>query len=249
MISKFILTGISILIFGLGNKIENTSLLSIKHKQTTPSKEQIINGLKGALNIGIENAVKTCAVKDGFWKNNLIRLPFPEDAIAVKQTAEKFMLQRQVEKFENTLNKAAEEASKEALPIFINAIKNMTINDGLSILNGGEGSATRFLQKNTNAELKTAFKPKVQKAIDQVQLTKYWKPLISNYNKKNLLTGGKDINPDLNTYVTEKALSGLFKLIDIEENKIRKDPNQALQNISNTSVSIVKEVFGSIIKK
>jgi hypothetical protein len=249
MISKFILTGIALLTIGLEKLNDNNQTLSFEHKQTSPSKEQIINGLKGALNIGIENAVKTCTIKDGFWKNNLIRLPFPEDAIAVKQTAEKFKLNGQVEKFENTLNKAAEEASKEALPIFINAIKNMTINDGLSILNGGEGSATRFLQKNTSQELTTAFKPKVQKAIDQVQLTKYWKPLISNYNKKNLFTGGKDINPDLNTYVTDKALSGLFKLIEIEENKIRKDPNQALQNITNTSVSIVKEVFGSILKK
>ncbi len=249
MISKFILTGISIIALNVSNNIpiENTTYHSVNQK--IPSKEDIVNGLKGALNIGIENAVKTCTIKDGFWKNNLIRLPFPEDAIAVKQTAEKFMLQGQVEKFENTLNKAAEEASKEALPIFINAIKNMTVNDGLSILNGGEGSATRFLQKNTSQELTTAFKPKVQKAIDQVQLTKYWKPLISNYNKKNLLTGGKDINPDLNTYVTEKSLSGLFKLIEIEENKIRKDPNQALQNITNTSVTIVKEVFGSILKK
>jgi hypothetical protein len=249
MISKFILIGISIITFGMSSNSKNIQPHSIKHKQTLPSKEQIINGLKGALNIGIENAVKTCTVKDGFWKNNLIRLPFPEDAIEVKKTAEKFMLNGQVEKFENTLNKAAEEASKEALPIFINAIKNMTVNDGISLLNGGEGAATRFLQKNTSTELTTAFKPKVQKAIDQVQLTKYWKPLISNYNKKNLLTGGKNINPDLNSYVTEKALSGLFKLIEIEENKIRKDPNQALQNITNTSVSIVKDVFGSILKK
>jgi len=249
MISKFILTGISILTIGFGDITESNTHTPTLYKQTQPSKEQIINGLKGALNIGIENAVKTCTVKDGFWKNNLIKLPFPEDAIAVKQTAEKFMLQGQVEKFENTLNKAAEEASKEALPIFITAIKNMTVNDGLSILNGGDGSATRFLQKNTSQELTTAFKPKVQKAINQVQLTKYWKPLISNYNKKNLFTGGKDINPDLNAYVTTKTLNGLFKLIEIEENKIRKDPNLALQNISNTSIAIVKEVFGSILKK
>lgn len=249
MISKFILTGIAIITIGLEKLNDKNQTLSIEHKQISPSKEQIINGLKGALNIGIENAVKTCTVKDGFWKNNLIKLPFPEDAIAVKQTAEKFMLHGQVEKFENTLNKAAEEASKEALPIFLSAIKNMTVNDGISLLNGGEGAATRFLQKNTSSDLKIAFKPKVQKAIDQVQLTKYWKPLISNYNKKNLLTGGKDINPDLNAYVTDKALSGLFKLIEIEENKIRKDPNKALQNITNSSISAVKEVFGSILKK
>ena len=249
MISKIILTSFTLLTF-------STNLTSIYNENKSPltqkgipTKEDVINGLKGALNRGIENAVKTCANKDGFWKNNLIKLPFPEDAIAVKQTAEKLMLHSQVEKFENTLNQAAEEASKEALPIFTNAIKNITVNDGLSILNGGEGSATRFLQKNTITELTLAFKPKVQKAIDQVQLTKYWNPLITNYNKKNLLTGGKNINPDLTSYVTNKALTGLFKFVEIQENKIRTDPNAALQNITNTSTTIVKEVFGSILKK
>jgi hypothetical protein len=249
MISKIILIGLSLFTIHLNVNTINQQQHATLTKKNIPSKEDITNGLKGALNIGIENAVKTCAIKDGFWKNNLIKLPFPEDAIAVKQSAEKFKLHGQIEKFENTLNIAAEEASKEALPIFVNAIKNITVNDGLSILNGGDGSATRFLQKNTTSELTTAFKPKVQKAIDQVQLTKYWKPLITNYNKKNLLTGGKDINPDLTTYVTNKALTGLFKLIEIEENKIRKDPNLALQNITNTSKTIVKEVFGYISKK
>jgi hypothetical protein len=249
MISKIILTGFTLLSLSTTIKTYKNTITLNTYYQNTPSKEDVIKGLKGALNIGIENAVNICAVKDGFWRNNLIKLPFPEDAVAVKQTAEKFMLHSQVEKFENTLNQAAEEASKEALPIFTNAIKNITVNDGLTILNGGEGSATKFLQKNTLTELTTAFKPKVQKAIDQVQLTKYWNPLITNYNKKNLFTGGKNINPDLTAYVTNKALVGLFKLIEIEENKIRKDPNKALQNITNTSTAIVKEVFGSVLKK
>jgi hypothetical protein len=249
MISKIIITSFSLLSVSIPFIHKNETTPKTEISQKIPGKEDIINGLKGALNIGIENAVKTCTVKDGFWNNNLIKLPFPQDAIAVKNTAEQFMLHSQVQKFENTLNKAAEEASKEALPIFINAIKNMTINDGMSILNGGDGSATRFLQTNTTNQLTTAFKPKVQKAIDQVQLTKYWKPLISNYNKKNLFTGGKDINPDLTSYVTEKAISGLFKLVEIEENKIRKDPNTALQNVKNASTQIVKDVFGTLIKK
>lgn len=249
MISKILLTGFALFSLNTPTKPTLNQSYLISQQKAIPSKEDIIKGLKGALNIGIENAVKTCTVKDGFWNNNLIKLPFPEDAIAVKQTAEKLKLHGQVEKFENTLNSAAEAASKEALPIFINAIKNITVNDGLSILNGGDGSATKFLQNNTTAELTTAFKPKVQKAIDQVQLTKYWKPLITSYNKTNLLTKGKDINPDLTTYITEKALLGLFKLIEIEENKIRKDPALALKNITNASTAIVKEVFSSILKK
>lgn len=249
MITKIITS--SLLIFSINSTNYNEQINTTSHSLQKPilSNEEIINGLKGALNIGIENAVKTCTVKNGFWNNSLIKLPFPQDAIIVKQTAEKFMLHSQVEKFETTLNKAAEEASKEALPIFVNAIKNMSIKDGLSILNGGDGSATRFLQNNTSQQLITAFKPKAQKAIDQVQLTKYWKPLATNYNKKNLLTGGKDINPDLTTYVTEKAISGLFKLIEIEENKIRKDPNAALSNITNSSTQLVKDIFNSVLKK
>jgi hypothetical protein len=249
MISKILLTGFTLLSLNtiLKPTINNTYFIS--KQKTIPTKEDIVKGLKGALDIGIENAVKSCSIKDGFWKNDLIKLPFPEDAIAVKQSAEKFKLHGQVQKFENTLNSAAEEAAKEALPIFINAIKNMTVNDGLSILNDGDGSATKFLQNNTTSELTAAFTPKVQEAINKVQLTKYWKPLITNYNKKNLLTGGKDINPDLTAYVTNKALTGLFKLIEIEENKIRKDPNLALKNITNVSTTIVKEVFGSILKK
>jgi len=211
--------------------------------------DEIIKGLKEALNIGIENAVKSSSVTDGFWKNNLIKLPFPEDAKKVKETALKFKMNGQVEKFETTLNRAAEEASKEAAPIFIKAIKNMTIDDGLNILNGGNGSATKYLQNSTTQELKTAFLPKVKAAIEKVQLTKYWKPLISKYNSVNQFTGGKNINTDLNAYVTDKAISGLFKLVEIEENKIRKNPTQALNGITNTGVETVKSVFGSILKK
>jgi hypothetical protein len=249
MITKIIIASISLITVSATLTESIATKTPAIQTNVLPNKEDIIKGLKEALNIGIENAVKTCTIKDGFWNNSLIKLPFPQDAIAVKQTAEQFKLNAQVEKFETTLNKAAEEASKEALPIFVNAIKNMTINDGLSILNGGDGSATRYLQTNTTNQLSTAFKPKVQKAIDQVQLTKYWKPLITNYNKKNLLTGGKNINPDLTSYVTEKAIVGLFKLVEIEENKIRKDPGAALQNITNTSTQLVKDVFGSILKK
>ena len=211
--------------------------------------EEIIKGLKDALNIGIENAVKSSSATDGFWKNTLIKLPFPEDAKKVKETALKFKMNGQVERFENTLNRAAEEASKEATPIFIKAIKNMTISDGIAILNGGEGAATNHLQNATTQELKIAFLPKVKSAIEKVELTKYWTPLIDKYNTVNRFTGGQNINPDLNGYVTDKAISGLFKLVAIEENKIRKDPAKALTGITNTGVETVKSVFGSILKK
>ena len=212
------------------------------------SKEEIIQGLKDALNISIENSVKQSSALDGFWKNPLIKLPFPEDAKKVKDAAIKFTMKSQVDRFEMTLNRAAEEATKKALPIFLNAIKNMNITDGLAILNGGNGSATRFLQNNTTNELKTAFRPEVDKAIQTVELTKYWDPLATNYNKVNVFRGGKNINPDLNAYVTERAISGLFKLVEIEENKIRKDPAGAVNNVTSLATTTVTKVFGSILK-
>jgi hypothetical protein len=148
-------------------------------------------------------------------------------------------LNGQVEKFETTLNRAAEEATKEALPIFKNAILGMSISDGFSILNGGDGAATRFLQNNTRAQLVAAFKPKVDAAISTVKLTEYWNPIINKYNGAMSLTGGQKLNPDLSEYVTDRAIVGLFHMVELEENKIRKDP---IARVSD----ILQKVFGSI---
>jgi hypothetical protein len=147
----------------------------------------------------------------------------------------------QVEKFETTLNRAAEEATKEALPIFKDAILNMSISDGFTILNGGDGAATRYLKDNTTSKLVTAFSPKVKDAISKVKLTEYWNPIITKYNSAMSLTGGEKINPDLNQYVTERAISGLFQMVEKEENKIRKDPAARVTDL-------LTKVFGSIKK-
>ncbi len=189
------------------------------------TNDEVIKGLKEALNIGIKKAIDSSAVLDGFLKNPEIRLPFPPDAIKVKEKALNLGMQGQVEKFETTLNRAAEEAVKEALPIFKNAILNMSIQDGFAILNGGNGAATKFLKENTTDSLTVAFMPKVKNATSKVQLTSYWNPIITKYNAAIALTGGEKINPDLDAYVTQLAIQGLFKLVEKEENKIRKDPN------------------------
>lgn len=208
---------------------------------TTPklTNDEVISGLKEALNVGIKNSVDLTSVTDGFLGNAEIRLPFPEDALKVKEKALDWGLDGQVEKFETTLNRAAEEATKEALPIFKNAILNMSIQDGFSILNGGEGAATRFLKDKTTAELVQAFAPKVEAAISKVKLTDYWNPIITKYNTAMNFTGGEKLNPDLNAYVTERAISGLFIMVEKEENKIRKDPAARVS-------AILQKVFGSI---
>jgi Protein of unknown function (DUF4197) len=200
---------------------------------------EVISGLKEALTIGIQNSVSLTSVTDGFLKNSEIRLPFPEEAIKVRQKALEWGLDGQVEKFETNLNRAAEEATKEALPIFKDAILNMSISDGFAILNGGNGSATRFLKDKTTAQLITAFSPKVDAAISKVKLTDYWNPIITKYNSAMTFTGGEKLNPDLGEYVTAKAIAGLFHMVEKEENKIRKDP---LARVTD----LLAKVFGSI---
>lgn len=208
---------------------------------TAPSltNGEVISGLKEALSIGIKNSVNLTSVTDGFLGNAAIRLPFPPDAIKVKEKALDWGLEGQVEKFETTLNRAAEEATKEALPIFMNAITNMSVNDGFAILNGGNGAATKFLKNNTTAQLVAAFAPKVDAAIATVKLTEYWNPLATKYNSAMTLTGGQKVTTDLSAFVTERAIIGLFTMVEKEENKIRLDPAARVTDI------LVK-VFGSV---
>ena len=224
--------------------IEDVSTTIINPTNNSSSKidltnEEVISGLKEALNVGIKNAVNLSSVTDGFLKNDIIRLPFPPDAIKVREKALNFGLSKQVETFEETLNRAAEEATKKALPIFIDAIKNMSVSDGFSILKDGEGAATKFLKTQTSNQLVIAFAPVVKEATTKVQLTAYWNPIITRYNSAMSLSGGQKLNPDLDAYITQKAIDGLFYLVEVEENKIRKDPFARVSDI------LVK-VFGSL---
>ena len=203
------------------------------------TNEEVISGLKEALNVGIKNAVNLSSVTDGFLKNDVIRLPFPPDAIKVREKAINFGLSKQVTTFEETLNRAAEEATKKALPIFVDAIKNMSVSDGFSILKGGDGAATKFLKSQTSNQLVIAFAPVVKEATTKVQLTAYWNPIITRYNSAMTLSGGQKLDPDLDAYITQKAIDGLFYLVETEENKIRKDP---LARVSD----ILVKVFGSL---
>ncbi|MBX2979147.1 MAG: DUF4197 domain-containing protein [Flavobacteriales bacterium] len=188
------------------------------------SNEEVISGLKEALRVSTERSVDKAGATNGFWNNNLIRIPFPQEAIAVKNTLTDLGINKPVEDFERTLNQAAELASKEAVPVFVDAITSMTIQDGFTLLRGGENAATNYLREKTSATLRTRFTPVVEKATSQVALTSYWQPLASAYNTATLLTGGKAVQPDLNAYVTDRAIDGLFTLLAQEEKTIRQDP-------------------------
>ena len=204
------------------------------------TNEEVIAGLKEALTIGIQNGANLASMTDGFFKNDIIKLPFPEDAIKIKEKALELGLDAQVNKIELTLNRAAEEASKKAAPIFVDAIKNMSIADGFAILRGGDNAATNFLKQNTTDKLVAAFSPVVQNAIETVKLTQYWDPVASKYNVFAKLTGKPEINPDLNQYVTTKGIDGLFYMVEQEEKKIRKDPVAQVTDL-------LKKVFGSVM--
>ncbi len=192
------------------------------------SNTEIISGLKEALKVGTNNSTTSAAKLDGFYKNPLIKIPFPKQASNMEKQLRSIGMGKQVDKFTQTLNRAAEDAAKSAAPIFLNSIQHITINDGLSILKGNNDAATQFLKNASNAALIAAFKPIVQKSIDKVQVTKYWKPLTKTYNQIPLVT---KVNPDLNQYVTDKAIEGLFKLIAQEELKIRQNPAARINDI------------------
>jgi hypothetical protein len=203
------------------------------------TNEEVISGLKEALQVGIEKAVNKSSMQDGFLKNPEIRLPFPPDAIKVKEKALQLGMTAQVDKFETTLNRAAEEAVKEALPIFKDAILNLSVQDGFKILNGGNGAASAYLKQQTQAQLYNAFLPKVKAATAKVGLTSYWNPLITKYNAAVKLTGGQQLDPDLDAYITQKAIDGLFILVTQEEDQIRANPAARISDL-------LAKVFGSI---
>ncbi len=199
------------------------------------SNDEVINGLKEALSVGSNNSSSAASKADGFYKNPKIKIPFPQEAIDMKTTLDKLGMKKQTDKFIETLNRGAESAAKEAAPIFLDAIKGMSIGDGFAILNGQDTAATSYLKGKTTTQLDAAFKPKVKEALQKVELTKYWKPLMTKYNR---IPGVTKQNPDLDSYVTAKAMEGLFTLLADEEIKIRKDPAAQVSDL-------LKKVFGS----
>lgn len=200
------------------------------------TNDEVISGLREALTVGTNNSSAFASKVDGFYKNPKLFIPFPPEAQKVKDWAIKLKMEAQLDKFVETLNRSAEEAAKDAAPVFVNAIKGMSIGDGFAILKGGDNAATQYLKDKTTAELRQKFTPVVQNAINKVELTKYWSPIINNYNKVPFV---EKQNPDLTAYVTEKAMEGLFKLISEEELKIRKDPVARVTDI-------LKRVFGNV---
>ncbi len=194
----------------------------------------IVAGLKEALTIGTQNSSNQLSLADGFFANAAIKILMPPEAQKVENTLRGIGLGSVVDKAILSMNRAAEEAAKSASPIFINAIKQMTITDAIGILKGGDFAATNYFKEKTTAALTEAFKPSIDNALAKVNATKYWKDVFTAYNKFS----ANPVNTDLSAYVTSKAVDGIFFQVGLEEQKIRKDPVARVSDI-------LKKVFGS----
>lgn len=189
------------------------------------SDEEIVAGLKEALQVGADTSVTTVNKTDGYYGNSLLRIPFPDDVKYVETAVSNLTILGQpvgqvaVDAFVLKLNRAAENAAYQAKPIFLNAISGMTITDGLNILMGADNAATSYLETNTFDALKTAFQPDIQNSLDAVGAQAAWNEVATLYNT----VSNTPANTDLADHTTRKALNGLFTLIASEELKIRTD--------------------------
>ena len=189
---------------------------------TVLSNEEIISGLKEALNVGADNASKNLNKTDAFFGNAAIRLLMPEEAGKAESTLRSVGLGSIADKAILSMNRAAEDAAGGISSIFIDAIKKMTVTDGLKILKGGDFAATEYLKIATTATLTEKIRPVIETSLAKVNATSYWKEFFTSYNRVTF--SKKPVNTDLSAYVTERSLSGIFYSIGLEEQKIRKDP-------------------------
>ena len=184
------------------------------------SNADIINGLKQALSIGTDNSAKKLNKADGFFANAAIKILMPDEAKKAENTLRQFGMGSLVDKAVLSMNRAAEDAAGGITNIFLDAIKGMTLTDGLSILRGGDFAATDYLKKNTTLQLTEKMRPVIEKSLAKTDATKYWKDVFTAYNTFSKQT----VNTDISAYVTEKSMAGIFYSIGEEEQKIRKDP-------------------------
>jgi hypothetical protein len=198
------------------------------------TEKDAADGIKEALVNGTGESIKLVSVIDGYLGNPEIKIPFPPEAGNMETKLRAIGMGRQVDQFNESMNRAAEKAADKAKPIFISAITGMTVKDAINIVKGENNAATMYLKRTTSPELISAFQPEIKTSLDNVNASKYWSELITIYNRIPLVT---KLNPDLTLYVTNKAIDGLFVMIAKEEFKIRKDP------LARTS-ELLKKVFG-----
>jgi hypothetical protein len=201
--------------------------------QGTIGNADIAAGLRQALDKGIDLQVQKLTLKDGFYKNSLVKILMPQELQKVEKTLRDIGLGSLADDGIKMLNRAAEDAVKEATPIFVNAVKDITFDDAKNILLGADNAATQYLQNKTTTALYNKFQPVIQNSFAKVGADRIWTNLIERYNKIPLVN---DVNPDLTDYVTNEALKGVYTMIAVEEKKIRT-------KVGARTTDLLKKVF------
>jgi hypothetical protein len=198
------------------------------------TEKDAVDGIKEALVKGTGESVNLVSKVNGYFSNPEIKIPFPPDAREIESKLRAIGLGSKIDEVTLSLNRAAEDAAKSAQPIFVSAVKSMSITDAVQIVKGANDAATRYLARTTTPELKAKFSPVIKTSLDKVDATRLWEDVIKTYNQIPFVSKQ---NPDLTAYVTDKAISGLFTMIAKEELKIRKNP-------AARTTELLKKVFG-----
>ena len=222
-----------IVVFNLTACAEMQDIVNTLPGQTGMDPSMIGNGLRQALDFGVKKQVSKLTQKDGFYKNQLVKILLPSELQKVDQTLRDIGLGNLADEGIKMLNRAAEDAVKEATPIFVNAVKDITFNDAKNILLGNDNAATFYLKGKTNQALYAKFNPVIQNSFSKVGADQIWNNIINKYNTIPFV---EKVNPDLTDYVTNQALKGVYKMIGVEEKKIRT-------KISSRTTDLLKQVF------
>lgn len=220
--------------FGLKAQILDDAMKLVNQSKGGLTETDAVNGIKEALVKGTGESVSLVSKLNGYFSNPEIKIPFPQSAREIESKLRAIGMGSHVDEVILSLNRAAEDAAKSAEPIFVSAIKKMTVSDAIQIVKGQNDAATRYLAKTTTPELKAAFSPVIKASLDKVDATRLWEDLIKAYNQIPFVTKQ---NPNLTEYVTDKAISGLFVMIAKEELKIRQNP-------AARTTELLKKVFG-----
>ncbi len=197
------------------------------------SNIDIANGLRQALDNGIDKQVTKLTQKDGFYRNQLVKILLPQELRKVDKTLRDVGLSSLADEGLKILNRAAEDAVKEATPIFVGAVKQITFTDAKQILLGNDNAATTYLQNKTNSALYAKFNPVIKRSFSKVGADKIWSNIINKYNALPLTN---NVNPDLTDYVTQEALKGVYTMISVEEKEIRT-------KLSSRTTDLLRRVF------
>ncbi|MCY2688482.1 DUF4197 domain-containing protein [Salinimicrobium sp. TH3] len=206
---------------------------SLPQEGTGVTNTEVAAGLRQALDFGIEKQVTKLAQEDGFFSNELVRIYLPPELQKVDRTLRDLGMSSLADEGLKVLNRAAEDAVKEATPIFVDAVKQITFTDARNILLGDDTAATSYLQQKTTDPLYTRFNPVITNSLDRVGATQIWTNIINRYNALPLTT---DVNPDLADYVTKEALDGVYTMIAVEEKEIRN-------NFASRTTNLLQRVF------